>query len=128
MNGFYGPIPSRREMEIEAEFDRAFFLLLHTPEVSSIDISVSSMPEDITLWRLEELSEHYGLELEFHAPGHVSIRRTANTEMGKVNAPPSRLGFAVKEANAIRHWLGHEGSTVRRRLAGWNFGRRPVAH
>jgi hypothetical protein len=127
MNGFFGSMPSRQEMEIEVDFDRAFSLLLHTPEVSSIDISVSSMPESITLWRLEELSEHYGLELEFHASGHVSIRRAAKTEMEKVNAPPSFLGFALKEANAIKHWLGHEGSTVRRRLSTWNFGREPVA-
>lgn len=112
-------------MEIEAEFDRAFFLLLQTPDVSSIAIDVSSMPESITLWRLEELSEHYGLELEFHASGHVTIRRAATTE--KVTASPSFLGFVVEEANAIKHWLSHEGSTVRRRLSTWNFGRRPVA-
>ena len=115
-------------MEIEADFDRAFFLLLQTPEVSSVDVDVSSLPESITLWRLEELSEHYGLELEFHASGHVSIRRAAITAHQKPTAPPSFLDFAVKEANAIKHWLGDEGSTVRRRLSSWNFGRRPVAH
>src|SRR5829696_4170947 len=109
MNGFFGPMPTRQELEIEAEFDRAFFLLLHTPEVSSIDIGVGSMPEGITLWRLEELSEHYGLELVFHASGHVSIRRAAKTEIETVNVPPSLLAFAMKEANAIKHWLGHEG-------------------
>jgi hypothetical protein len=125
MNGFYGPIPSRHKMEIEAEFDRAFFLLLHTPEVSSVDIDVSSMPDSITLWRLEELSEHYGLELEFHASGHVTIQRAATTD--KVTASPSFLGFVVDEANAIKHWLGREGSTVRRRVSSWNFGRRTVA-
>src|SRR5215212_2154692 len=125
MNGFFGSMPSRLEMEIEADFDRAFSLFLQTPEVSAIDFDVSSMPEGITLWRLEELSEHYGLELEFHASGHVTIRRVAKTE--KVTAPPSLLGFAVEEANAFKHWLGHEGSLVRRRLSTWNFGRRPVA-
>jgi hypothetical protein len=125
MNGFYGPMPSRQEMEIEAEFDRAFFLLLQTLEVSSVDIDVSSIPESISLWRLEELSEHYGLELEFHASGHVTIRRAATTE--KVTTSPSFLGFVVEEAHAIKHWLGHEGSTVRRRLSTWNFGRKSVA-
>jgi hypothetical protein len=127
MNGFFGPMPSKQEMEIEVEFDRAFSLLLRTPEVSSIDIDTSGMPESFTLWRLEELSEHYGLELEFRAPGYVSIRRAAKTEDEKVKASPSFLGFAVQEANAIKHWLGHEGSTVRRRLSAWTFGRRPVA-
>jgi hypothetical protein len=125
MNGFFGPMPSKQAMQIEADFDRAFFLLLHTPEVSSIDIDVSGMQESITLWRLEELSEHYGLELEAQASGHVTIRRAATME--KVTASPSIVAFVVEAANAIKRWLGHEGSAVRRRLSTWNFGRRTVA-
>src|SRR5262245_50374999 len=125
MNGFFAPVPSRQEMEIEAEFERAFFLLLHTQEVTSIDIDVSSIPESVALWRIEDLSDHFGLELEFHASGYVTVRRAETT--GKVTSAPSLLGHVVEEANALKHWLGHEGSSVRRRLASWNIGRRTVA-